>query len=118
MAGVWLGGRVEGNVVPVLLMIVVMPAFGTAGVLLWDRIPRGLRDRLRPGMEVALIVPLLLLGASAAYALGPAVEAGLFPGDFPPSPKETPRPLDDPRHRLVVWIPIGFSVISPILSTT
>src|SRR5260370_5733777 len=111
MAGVWLGGRVEGNVVPVLLMIVVMPAFGTAGVLLWDRIPRGLRDRLRPGMQVALIVPLLLLGASAAYALEPADEAGLFHGDFQLRLTDTLGLVYDHRNCLVVGIPMRFAVM-------
>jgi phosphate transport system permease protein len=116
IAGLWLAGRVERNVVPVLLMIVVMPAFGTAGVLLWDRIPRGLRDRLRPGMEVALIVPLLLLGAFAAYALGPAVEAGVFRGDFQLWLKEALGLVYDQRNCLVVGIAMGFAVI-PIIFT-
>jgi len=94
----------------------VMPAFGTAGVLLWDRIPRGLRDRLRPGMEVALIVPLLLLGAFTAYALGPAVEDGLFRGDFQLWLKETLGLVYDQRNCLVVGIAMGFAVI-PIIFT-
>jgi len=116
IAGLWLAGRVERNVVPVLLMIVVMPAFGTAGVLLWDRIPRGLRDRLRPGMEVALIVPLLLLGALAAFALGPAVEARVFQGDFQLWLKEALGLVYDQRNCLVVGIAMGFAVI-PIIFT-
>ena len=66
----------RAQLVPVLLMIVLLPLFGTLGVLLWDRLPRAVRGRLRPGMEVALIVPLLLLGALAAFALGPAGRGG------------------------------------------
>jgi phosphate transport system permease protein len=116
IAGLWLAGRVERNLVPVLLMMVVMPAFGTAGVLLWDRIPRGLRNRLRPGMEVALIVPLLVVGAFVASALGPAVEAGLFKGDFQLWLKAALNLVYDQRNCLVVGIAMGFAVI-PIIFT-
>jgi phosphate transport system permease protein len=116
IAGLWLAGRVERNVVPVLLMIVLMPLFGTAGVLLWDRIPRGLRGRLRPGMEMALIVPLLLLGGLAAYGLGPAAEAGLFRGDFQLWLKAALNLVYDQRNCLVVGIAMGFAVI-PIIFT-
>ncbi len=97
-------------------MIVLMPLFGTAGVLLWDGIPRGLRDRLRPGMEVMLIVPLLLLGGLAAYGLGPAVEAGLFRGDFRLWLKAALNLVYDQRNCLVVGIAMGFAVI-PIIFT-
>ena len=44
IAGLWLASRVEREIVPVLLMVVLLPLFGTLGVLLWDRLPRGLRD--------------------------------------------------------------------------
>jgi len=63
IAGLWLAGRVERSLVPVLLMVVLLPLFGTSGMLIWDRVPRAIRKRLRPGMEVALIVPMLAVGA-------------------------------------------------------
>jgi phosphate transport system permease protein len=116
IAGLWLAGRVERNVVPVLLMIVLMPLFGTAGFLLWDRIPRRLRDRLRPGMEVALILPLLLAVGLAAFWVGPAVESGLFRGDFQLWLKEAMNLVYDQRNSLVVGIAMGFAVI-PIIFT-
>ena len=67
---------------PVLLMMVLMPLFGTAGFLLWDRLPRRFRQGLKPGMEIAVILPLLLLGAWVCLNIGPWVEAGVFGGDF------------------------------------
>jgi len=116
LAGLWLAGRVERNIVPVLLMLVALPLFGTAGVLLWDHVPRALRSRLRPGMEIALILPLLVLGGLVAFALGPAVEAGLFKGDFQLWLKAALNLVYDQRNCLVVGIAMGFAVI-PIIFT-
>ncbi len=116
IAGLWLAGRVERNVVPVLLMMVFMPLFGTVGFLLWDRIPRAISSRLRPGMEVALIIPLLLLGGLVAYGIGPAVTAGFFKGDFQLWLKQALDLVYDQRNCLVVGIAMGFAVI-PIIFT-
>ena len=41
IAGLWLASRVETHLVPVLLLILLLPLFGTAGVLFWDRLPHG-----------------------------------------------------------------------------
>ncbi len=116
IAGLWLASRVEREIVPVLLMLVLLPLFGTSGILLWDRLPRTFRDRLRPGMEVAVIVPMLLLSAAVALALGPAVEAGAFGGDFRLWLKSALDLVYDQRNCLVVGLAMGFAVI-PIIFT-
>jgi phosphate transport system permease protein len=116
IAGLWLAGRVERNLVPVLLMVVLLPLFGTSGMLIWDRVPRAIRQRLRPGMEVALIVPLLVVGALAAFLIGPAVESGFFGGDFQLWLKNAMNLVYDQRNCLVVGIAMGFAVI-PIIFT-
>jgi len=116
IAGLWLASRVEREIVPVLLMIVLLPLFGTSGLLLWDRLPRAFRDRLRPGMEIALIVPLVLVGAWVALLLGPAVEAGAFGGDFRLWLTSALNLVYDQRNSLVVGLAMGFAVI-PIIFT-
>jgi phosphate transport system permease protein len=116
IAGLWLASRVEREVVPVLMMIVLLPLFGTAGVLLWDRLPRGFRKRLRPGMEIALILPLTLLGAWVALGLGPWAEATLFGGDFRLWLNGAMGLVYDQRNCLVVGLAMGFAVI-PIIFT-
>ena len=80
IAGLWLASRVERQIVPVLLMIVLLPLFGTLGIFVWGSVPRGFRDRLRPGMELAVILPLLLLGAGVALVLGPFVRGDVLLG--------------------------------------
>ena len=115
VAGLYLAPLVERYVVAVLLMTVVMPAMGTAGVLLWGRLPRAAR-RLRPGMELALILPLLTLGAWLSLALAPLAERVLFSGDFRLWLSNTLGVTYDQRNSLVVGLAMGFAVI-PIIFT-
>ena len=116
IAGLWLASRVEAHLVPVLLLILFLPLAGTAGVLFWDRLPYGLRRRLRPGMELFVILPLLVLGAAVAFGLGPAVEAGLFGGDAKQWLSTALGLVYDQRNSVVVGLAMGFAVI-PIIFT-
>jgi phosphate transport system permease protein len=116
IAGLWLASRVEREIVPVLLMIVLLPLFGTLGILVWSGVPRGVRDRLRPGMEVAVILPLLVLGAAVALLLGPWFETTFFSGDFRLWLANATNLVYDQRNCLVVGLAMGFAVI-PIIFT-
>jgi len=116
IAGLWLASRVESRVVPVLLMVVLLPAFGTAGILLWDRLPRTLRRDLRPGMELLVIVPLLAVGGFVALQIGPSVEVAAFGGDFKAWLGRAAGLVYDQRNSLVVGLAMGFAVI-PIIFT-
>jgi phosphate transport system permease protein len=116
VAGLWLASRVEAAVVPVLLFIVVLPLFGTAGVLFWDRLPYGLRRRLRPGTEVFVILPLLLLGGWLTLLIGPWIESVLFAGDFKHWLTAATGLVYDQRNSVVVGLAMGFAVI-PIIFT-
>jgi phosphate transport system permease protein len=116
IAGLWLASRVEKQIVPVLLMMVFLPLFGSMGFLFWDRLPRGFRNRLKPGMEIALIVPLVLLGALVALGIGPLVERGFFGGDFRLWLQSAMNVVYDQRNCLVVGLAMGFAVI-PIIFT-
>jgi phosphate transport system permease protein len=115
VAGLYLAPLVERYLVPLLLMMVVMPAAGTAGVFLWHRLPRAAR-RLRPGMELALIMPLLLVGAWVSLLAAPTVESALFAGDFRMWLSNTVGLTYDQRNSLVVGLAMGFAVI-PIIFT-
>ena len=116
IAGLWLASRVEREVVPVLLMTALLPAFGTAGILLWERLPTAFARRLKPGMEIVLILPLLALGGYFALKLGPSVEGVLFRGDFKLWLKAALDVVYDQRNCLVVGVAMGFAVI-PIIFT-
>jgi phosphate transport system permease protein len=116
IAGLWLASRVEAHLVPVLLLILFLPLAGTAGVLFWDRLPYELRRRLRPGMELFVILPLLVAGAAVALGIGPAVEAGVFGGDAKQWLSTALGLVYDQRNSVVVGLAMGFAVI-PIIFT-
>ncbi|HET8645063.1 MAG TPA: ABC transporter permease, partial [Vicinamibacteria bacterium] len=116
VAGLYLAPLVERVVVSVLVMGVLLPAFGTAGVLLWKRLPTRVVRRLRPGLELALILPLLLLAAWVSLQVGPLLEAALFKGDFRLWLASALGLTYDQRNSLVVGLAMGFAVI-PIIFT-
>jgi phosphate transport system permease protein len=116
IAGLYLAPLVERFVVAVLLMMVLLPAFGTAGVLIWKRLPTKVVRRLRPGMELVLILPLLALAAWVSVQVGPLVEAWLFQGDFRLWLASALGLTYDQRNSLVVGLAMGFAVI-PIIFT-
>jgi phosphate transport system permease protein len=118
IAGLWLAARVEEQIVPVLLMVILLPALGTSGILFWDAMPHRVRARLRPGTELAVVVPLCLLGGLAAIAIGPTVERALFGADFKGWLSASTGLIYDQRNSLVVGLAMGFAVIPIIFTIT
>ena len=118
IAGLWLASRVEEQIVPVLLMAVFLPALGTSGVFLWEVVPHRLRSRLRPGTELAVVVPLCLLGGLLALSVGPMVERSLFGADFKGWLLTALGLVYDQRNSLVVGLAMGFAVIPIIFTIT
>jgi phosphate transport system permease protein len=116
LAGLYLAPLVERYVVAVLLMMALLPLFGTAGVVFWRRLPEGVARRLRAGMELALILPLLLAGAFVSVRMAPWVEAAVFRGDFRLWVSAVLGLTYDQRNSLVVGLAMGFAVI-PIIFT-
>jgi phosphate transport system permease protein len=116
VAGLWLAPMVERHVVAVILMLVVLPLSGTAGILVWNRLPQALSRRLKPGMELFVLVPMMALGGWLALQAGPWVEAAVFPPDFKLWLSENLALTYDQRNSLVVGLAMGFAVI-PIIFT-
>jgi phosphate transport system permease protein len=116
IAGLWLASLVERILVGVLLMFVLLPTLGTLGVLLWRALPRAAKKVFRPGTEVVLILPLLVVAVWLSLALGPSVEGALFGGDFKAWLDATLGLTYDQRNCLVVGLAMGFAVI-PIIFT-
>jgi phosphate transport system permease protein len=115
VAGLYLAPLVERYVVAILLMMAVLPAAGTAGVLIWHRLPKSIR-RFKPGTELALIVPLLLMGAWVSLTVAPSAEQALFSGDFRMWLSTTFGLTYDQRNSMVVGLAMGFAII-PIIFT-
>lgn len=115
LAGLWLAPTLERVVPGVLLAPVVIPLCVLAALLLWRRAPASWR-RLRPGAEVALLLPVVGLGGWLALRAGAAVEAVLLGGDYHAWLLGTLGITYDQRNSLVVGLAMGFAVI-PIIFT-
>jgi phosphate transport system permease protein len=116
LAGLYLAGVVEKNLVGVVLMMLWLPLFGTGGLLLWRLIPAASRRRIPPGTEILLIPPLLLAGGWLALEAGPIVETWLFGSDARQWLGATLGVTYDQRNSLVVGLAMGLAVI-PIIFT-
>jgi phosphate transport system permease protein len=116
LAGLYLASLMERNLVAVFLMFLLLPVFGTGGIVFWRRLPKKMLTRLKPGSELFLIVPMLVLGGALALLLGPGVEAWLFRGDARLWLSDAAGVTYDQRNSLVVGLAMGFAVIPIIFS--
>ena len=116
LAGLWLAPRVERIVPGLFLVELVIPPLILAAVFAWRATPIGLRKRVLPGTEVALLVPILLLGTWLSFQLGGIVERHLLAGDYRSWLLSALGLGYDQRNSLVVGIAMGFAVI-PIIFT-
>lgn len=116
LAGLWLAPNLE-TLVPGLLAILVM---SPAVVLLvgssWHRAPVALRRWLsKPGAELVVLVPLVLIAFEVCLSLSHPIERLVFGGDFRHWLGELGWRIDQ-RNCIVVGFAMGFAVI-PIIFT-
>jgi len=116
LAGLWLAPTIERTVPGVFLIPMVVPLFILAAALAWRRLPPRARRRLRPGSEVLLIVPVVLVAVWTSLRLGVVVERGLLGGDYRAWLLGVLGVTYDQRNSLVVGFAMGFAVI-PIVFT-
>ncbi|MCB1684426.1 MAG: ABC transporter permease subunit [Pseudomonadales bacterium] len=115
LAGLWLAPLIEANLSAVITILLVLPA----GIVLLSFICSRLPDRItRPfdGWYGLIIVPLLILGVAAAFALGPVLEDTFFGGDSRNWFLEVMGLDYDQRNALVVGLAMGLAVIPTIFS--
>ena len=115
-AGLWLAPLVADMVPGIMLMCVVLPGVTLGAAFLWRLIPLQVRSGFRPGAELALLAPLLMLSIFLCVSLNDPLEAALFAGDFPQWLYDTTGSRYDPRNSLIVGFAMGFAVI-PIIYT-
>ncbi len=125
LAALWLAPLIEDRVPSLLLMIAVIPVTALLAGTLWKRLPVRLRNRVPPGFEFWLLIPLLLAGLVTAWHLGPVLEKNVFIATLGDGtriadfrlwwPEFTGLPFDQ-RNSLVVGFMMGFAVI-PVIFT-
>src|SRR5262245_15909479 len=116
LAGLWLAPVIEPIVPGLFLAPLVLGVAIVAALLVWQLVPLSVRGRLRSGTEVLLLVPVVIAGLWAAFALGGVLEAGLLGGNYREWLVSALGLTYDQRNSLVVGIAMGFAVI-PIIFT-
>ena len=116
LAGLWLAPVVERVVPGIFMLALVEPAMILAALLLWRAVPIAVRGRLRSGSEVFLLLPVVVCGAWAAFALGGLMEQQLLSGDYRGWLLSALGLTYDQRNSLVVGVAMGFAVV-PIIFT-
>ncbi|HZY30325.1 MAG TPA: ABC transporter permease subunit [Candidatus Methylomirabilis sp.] len=116
LAGLWLAPLVERVVPGLFLMPIVVALLILVAVFCWRFVPVGLRRRVRPGTEVSLLVPIVILGAWLSFWLGGLVERLLLSGDYRGWLLNVLGLTYDQRNSLVVGFAMGFAVV-PIIFT-
>jgi phosphate transport system permease protein len=116
LAGLWLAPLVENNLAGTLLSFVFTPAAIMLAALFWSRLPENLTNRVRPGWEAALLVPVVMFGIWLAFQVGHPLEAHFFGGDMPHWLTTEMDINYEQRNSLVVGIAMGFAVTPTIFS--
>jgi len=116
LAGLWLAPLVERVVPGLFLLPLVETACILTALVLWRLLPLRLRQWVRPGTEVFLLVPVVIAGAWLAFGLGGVVERVLLGGDYRGWLLGALGLTYDQRNSLVVGVAMGFAVI-PIIFT-
>jgi phosphate transport system permease protein len=116
IAGLWLAPTLEVFVPGVFLLPVVVPVLILLACALWQLIPQTVRGRIRPGLEIVLLMPLVVAGGWLAFKLGAVVEHLCLGGDYRGWLLSALGLTFDQRNSLVVGMAMGFAVI-PIIFT-
>jgi len=126
LAALWLAPILEDRVPSVMLVLVFLPVSAALMGALWGRLPPLLRNRVKPGMEWLVIIPVILVVGSIAWSLGPLFESiafraydpeiGAKVGDFRSWWQEVIGLDYEQRNALIVGVMMGFAVI-PIIFT-
>ena len=116
LAGLWLAPIVERVVPGLFLLPLVGPLAILAALWLWRALPLSVRGRVRPGTEVFMLVPVVVLAAWLAFTLGGLVEQRLLAGDYRGWLLSALGLTYDQRNSLVVGVAMGFAVV-PLIFT-
>jgi phosphate transport system permease protein len=116
IAALWLAPAIERRIPGIFLMPFVECAVILVATAGWRAIPLGLRQRFKHGTEVALIIPVVLIGVAISFWLGGIVESVMLGSDYQAWFLRVLGLSYDQRNSVVVGLAMGFAVI-PIIFT-
>jgi phosphate transport system permease protein len=116
LAGLWLAPLLEDIMVGTLLAGATIPLTIITGMVAWVSLPRAIRRRMPPGLELILVIPLVALGFWLGQVLGPGVETLFFDGNYQQWVFDVFGKQFEQRNSIVIGFAMGFAVI-PIIFT-
>jgi phosphate transport system permease protein len=116
LAALWLAPLIEQHLVAVGLILLSVPLFAILAAVTWNAVPPSIRERTPRGLEPAIALPFILLGAWLALQVAPQMEVWLFGGDVRQWLFAEQGIRFDPRNNIVVGFALGIAVI-PIIFT-
>ncbi len=116
LAGLWLAPLADNNLPAVLLCFVVIPLAILAAAWVWRLLPHALTERVAPGWEAAMLIPVVMLAIWFCFQIGHTVEVAFFNGDMPNWLSNELGVTYEQRNSLVVGIAMGFAVTPTIFS--
>lgn len=116
LAGLWLAPMLETRVVGALLLLPFVPVVIVLGAWAWGQMSDEVARRVPDHWILGLLAGIALLALYLSFALGPAVEALVFGGNFQSWLLGSTGTRYDQRNCLVVGFAMGFAVV-PIIYT-
>ncbi|MCC5854573.1 MAG: ABC transporter permease subunit [Idiomarina sp.] len=115
LAGLWLAPFMENNLPAVFSILLGMPIMMLLMALLWRNFPASIRNRVPPGWEAVLLIPIVVVFGWVAVSASPWMEIVFFDGSMRQWLTENGITYDQ-RNALVVGVAMGFAVIPTIYS--
>lgn len=116
LAGLWLAPFVDNNLAGTFVAIFLLPFSFVITAWVWHKLPEQITQRVGPGWEAALLIPVIILVIWASISIGHPIEAAFFGGDMPHWVTNELGWTYEQRNALVVGIAMGFAVIPTIFS--
>ena len=116
LAGLWFAPVLERNFSAMAGMVLVTPFVVAASAGLFLLLPASMRNRIRPGIEALLMMPVIIAVVWGCLATNAWWESVLFAGHYKPW-LQTHLGLNyDQRNAIVVGVAMGFAIIPIIYS--
>ena len=116
LAGLWLAPIIEKIIPAVFTIPIVLTIFTLITVGIWHYVPRGIKGKFKPGSELFILLPVIILGILVSLWLNGPIESAIFGGSYKEWFYSVLGLQYDQRNSLIVGFAMGFAVI-PIIFT-
>jgi phosphate transport system permease protein len=116
LAGLWLAPLLERIFPAVVAMVLIIPVSVLLAALLWQFVPFPVRNRIRPGFEALLLVPVIIGACWLCLSQNSFFESLFFGSNYKEWLAAHLGLRYDQRNALVVGFAMGFAIIPIIFS--